>query len=178
MAIIKTIEPNEATGKVAEIYKQFESLMGFVPNAFKVTALNPALLANATQFLQVYFQHQTLSPKLLALIRLLVSIEEKCEYCITVNSGMLMQNGMKPEEIEAVKTDPTQAPLEEKEKELLLFVLKAVRESHSTSQDDIEKLRKLGWSDKEIYEATFHGASQVASDTILNAFKIELDQMG
>jgi len=52
-----------------------------------------------------------------------------------------------------------------------------VKDSKSITETDMNKLRTLGWQDSEILEATFHGTSQVASDMVFNAFKIENDKM-
>ena len=88
---------------------------------------------------------------------------------------MLMQAGVTPEEIEATKADPSKAPLEEKELAMLNFVVKVIRDSNSTTADDMENLRNLGWTDKDILDATWNATSQVASDMIFNAFKIDAD---
>ena len=79
------------------------------------------------------------------------------------------------EEIETVKTDISKAPLNEKESALLAFVVKVIKDSSSTTSEDMENLRKLGWTDKDILDATWHATSQVASDMLFNAFKIDAD---
>jgi len=177
MPIIKTVDPKEATGKVAGIYDHFISTFGFVPNAFKLTSSSEFLLQQQVTFLGYYMQHPTISNKLQAFIRMLVSVNHDCEYCVNMNTGLLMQAGVSMEEIQASKANPEKAPLEGKDVELLLFVLKVVKDSKSITETDMNKLRTLGWQDSEILEATFHGTSQVASDMVFNAFKIENDKM-
>jgi uncharacterized peroxidase-related enzyme len=177
MPIINTIKPEEATGQLAEIYKRLKDVMGFVPNAFTIRSISPELVLQQSTFLSYYWNHESLSHKLLAFIRLLVSEIEDCEYCVTTNTGMLMQNGVSAEEIQASKSDVEKLPLEKKEIELIKFVLKAVKDSKSTTAEDMKHLRSLGWTDKDILDATQHGASQVASDMIFNAFKIDPDTL-
>lgn len=175
MAIIKTVKPEEATGKLAEIYKRFEETMGMVPNAFRIRSASPDQVEHQARILSYYWHHETLSHNLLAFIRMLVSVEHHCEYCIDLNTGMLIQNGMKAEELEAAKQDYEQIPLPEKEKELIRFVLKVVKDSKSTTAEDMNHLRSLGWSDKDILDAVNHGTSQVAADMLFNAFQIDPD---
>jgi AhpD family alkylhydroperoxidase len=117
-------------------------------------------------------RHKTLGGKLLAFIRLLVSEQEQCDYCIGMNSGILLQYGVLPENIAEIKLDPSKAPLEEKELAMLLFVLSMVKNSNAIAQGDVDKLRNLGWNDTEILEASYHAATQVGVDKIFNAFKI------
>ncbi len=175
MTIIKTVKPEEATGKVAAIYQSFKETMGFVPNAFLIRSASPELLQGQANALGYYWNHETLSSKLQAFIRLSTSIAYKCDYCVNMNTGLLMRAGVTPEEIETAKTDISKAPLNEKESALLAFVVKVIKDSSSTTSEDMENLRKLGWTDKDILDATWHATSQVASDMLFNAFKIDAD---
>jgi len=109
-------------------------------------------------------------------IRLLVSVTQHCEYCIDFNAGILLnQLGVTPEQLEAMKQNPENAPLNEKEKSLLVFVIKAVSDSNSVSEVDIQALRRKDCTDLEIFDALAHGARQVSGDILLNAFKVEKD---
>ena len=175
MPLLNLIEKDQATGKVAEIYENMINAMGFIPNAFKIFSPSAHVLEIQNNNLGHYMRHKTLGGKLLAFIRLLVSEQEQCLYCVGMNSGILLQYGVLPEMIAEIKQDPSKAPLEEKELAMLLFVLKVVKNSNSIAQADVDALRNLGWSDTEILEATYHGATQVGVDKIFNAFKIESD---
>jgi len=175
MPIIKTVKPEEATGKVADIYQHFIDMMGFVPNAFLLRSSSPELLQGQANSLGYYWNHESLSSKLQAFIRLTTSVTHKCEYCVNMNTGLLMRAGVTPEEIEATKADPSKAPLDTKDLAMLAFVVKVINDSHSTNAEDMENLRNLGWTDKDILDATWHATSQVASDMLFNAFKIDAD---
>jgi AhpD family alkylhydroperoxidase len=174
MSLLKTIEPAQAEGKVAEIYQQVKTTIGFIPNSFKMSSTNPYLLELQWQNIGYYIRHPTLSGKLFASIRLLVSITQQCQYCIDLNSGLLLKVfGVTPDQLAAMQENPQNAPLAEKEKHLLLFVLKTVSNSNSTSEADIQALRSKGCTDLEIYDTLSHGAQQVAADIMLNALKVE-----
>ena len=173
MSLLKLTEKEEATGRVAEIYETMTNTLGFVPNAFKIYSPSEYVLDKQFSNLGYYMRHKTLGGKLLAFIRLLVSEVEQCNYCVGMNSGILLQYGVLPDMLAGIKLDPSKAPLEEKETALLLFVLKVVRDSNSIQESDVQALRNLGWTDADILEATFHGTSQVSSDRIFNAFKID-----
>ncbi len=58
---------------------------------------------------------------------------------------------------------------------LLLFILKAVKDSNSTTQADVDALRALGYSDEDIYEGLALGAWMVAGDIVSNALHVERD---
>lgn len=176
MALIKTIKPDEATGSLAEIYEALKQNMnGFVPSAFQLKSLSPELVEVQSKFLKYYLQHPTLSGKLTAFIRLLVSVRCGGDYCKNINSWILSQVGIKPEEIEAAKADPQTAPLDDKDKTMLLFCLKVVKDAHTITEADLGNLRTKGWTDKDILDAANHATAQVAGVMLMNALKIDPD---
>ena len=119
--------------------------------------------------------HPTLSTPLLAMIRMLVSRACKSPYCQNLNTGLLGKAGFTSEQINAMQDDPSQAPLDEKQKALLLFVLKACDNPHSVTAEDLERLRALGWEDRDIFEAVAHGARMVGTNIIFDTFKVDMD---
>jgi uncharacterized peroxidase-related enzyme len=176
MSLITTTAPQQAEGKTAEIYKDIESKFGFIPNAIQLDSINPSHMARHWEGIQESIAHETLSPKLFTLIRLLVSEATHCEYCVGLNAGMLIQMyGMSAEDVAQVKRSPELAPLDEKERALLQFVMKGVEDSNSITAEEIEGLKQLGCSEREVFDALAHGAWQVAGDIMLNAFKVEQD---
>jgi alkylhydroperoxidase family enzyme len=175
MAIISITPPEKAEGKLAELYASAEQFFGAVPNNVRLLGVSPAVLENQLYFAHYFMKHPTLSAPLLSMIRLLVSKACKSEYCDTFNVGLLQKFGFTPEQVEAARLDPQKAPLEEKEKSLLLLVLKATDDPKVVTAADLEKLRSLGWTDTDIFDAVAHGARAVATNIIFDTFKIESD---
>ena len=176
MSIISTVAPEQATGRVAEIYGQVEQAWGRVPNTFRLYSASPGTMDMQWQYVSYYFAHPTLSFPLLAAIRMLVSQDNDCEYCIGMNEAMLIERaGFTAEQTAAAKSNPSALPLPEKEVAMLLFVLKATREPKAVTANDLAALREQGWGDSDIFDAVNHGARNVAVDIVFNAFKIEND---
>lgn len=176
MSLITTTQPHQAEGTTAEIYQEIEGMFGFVPNAIRLDSVNPGHMARHWESIRDAIAHESLSARLFTLIRLLVSEATHCDYCIGLNAALLMQHhGMSQEDIARVKQTPEAAPLDEKEKALLHFVMKGVHDSNSITAQDIEALKLLGCSEREVFDAMAHGAWQVAGDIMLNAFKVEHD---
>lgn len=176
MPLIHTVHPDQAEGQVKEIYDQVAAAFGSVPTAMQIYSASPIHLEEHWRGIGYYMQHPTLNFALLAMIRMLVSMNTNCEYCVGFNEGLLINRaGFSVEQIAATKADPTQAPLPVKDVAMLSFVLKATHDSTSTTAADIENLRHHGWTDSDILDALSHGAQMLAGDTILNAFKVERD---
>jgi len=173
MALVKTTPPEEAEGKLAELYAEVEQIFGKVPNNVRLLGVSPAILENQISLIGHYMGHPTLTTPLLATIRLLVSKACKSPYCQNLNTGLLLSAGVPKDQIAAMKTDPAQAPLDDKQKSLLLFVLKACDNPHSVVAEDVERLKGIGWSEVDIFEAVAHGARMVGTNIIFDTFKID-----
>jgi len=177
MPLIQIPSPQQVDAKSAEIYRQIEAAFGSIPAPMRLMGVSPALLENQWQNLSYYWQHPSLSFPLLACIRLAVSSEHHCEYCIGMNSALLMNMaGFTAEQVAAVKNDPASIPLPEKERAMLLFTLKATRTPQEVNAADIQELKRLGWEEKDILDATNHAARNLAADIVLNTFKVTRDE--
>nr|CAA6827616.1 MAG: Unknown protein [uncultured Thiotrichaceae bacterium] len=175
MSLLAVVEPDQAEGEIAAIYASMMEAIGMVPNSMIMQSVNPRALRSLAENIGYIINHPSLSPVLFTLIRLGVSTDHSCVYCVTTNKGILMQAGMSLEQIDAIQADPTQAPLDEKEKALLLYTLKAVSASNEVGEKEIAELRESGASDLEIFDALGHGAAQLAGDVMINALKVEND---
>ncbi len=176
MPLLKTVSPETASGELAALYDQMKTAFGGVPNALSIWSESPLLLKQQFEFIGYYMQHPRLSGALLATIRLLVSVDTQCIYCVEFNAGMLINMmGWTPEQVAATKTDPSAAKLSLREKNLLIWVLNTVKDANKVTADELDTLRDQDWSDQDILEALNHGARMVAGDIILNAFKVTRD---
>lgn len=176
MSLLNTITPENAQGAVADIYNEINSTWNMVPNPIQLFSVSPELLKNQWEKYKYFSTQEIPSEKLNTMIRLLVSDEAKCDYCIGLNVGMLINMfGMSPEQVQQLKTDPGTADLNEKEKALLLFVIKAVDHAHDVTASDVQNLRDLGLTDKQIFEGVNSGATMRAGNIIFDTFKVDID---
>ena len=95
MAIFKSIEENEATGKVKEIYEEIKSVRQIteVPNFWKSLANNPESLERTWTSLQQVMKKGALDPVVKELIYVAVSVTNGCEYCIKSHSIAAKKKG-------------------------------------------------------------------------------------
>jgi AhpD family alkylhydroperoxidase len=176
MSLISTVSFDKATGKVAELYSKIVQRFERIPNGLQILSGSPKLLENQWQEMTYYFSHPKLSRTLLATIRMLISQQNQCEYCLDFNTSLLINRfGWTPEQVTATQQNPQKAPLDEKEKAMLLFVLKSVWTPLAVTKQDVQALQTLGWEEGDILDATTHGAHHVARDILFNTFKVEKD---
>jgi alkylhydroperoxidase family enzyme len=170
MFILNHVQPEEATGKVAEAYGVFPPGMP-VSEPMQMMSASPDLAFLQSNVIRYFRSQEKLDLGLLATIRYLVASEYDYPYCINFNAGLLQQaGGMSPADLENMRAHPEKAPLEEAQKELVLFVLKAVKTPEKVTKADVEKLRQLGWNDQNIFDATYLGSFMVALSLMFKAF--------
>lgn len=170
MIILNHVKPEEAVGKVAEAYGVFPPEIP-VPEPMMMLSASPDLALLQSNIIRYFRSQERLDLGLLATLRYLVASEYDYAYCRDFNAGLLQQaGGLSAADLENLRTQPEKAPLEESQKELVLFVLKAVKTPEKVTTADLENLRQLGWNDQDIFDAAYHGASMVALSLLFKAF--------
>lgn len=173
MALLERIT-KETTGHdaVRDFFNRVENAVGTVPETFTTLANSPALFEAQVAQIGYYQNHPALSPELLAFIRYTSACWFKNKACIDFNGTILKKQGMTEQELAGIIADPESAPLEDKEKAMLKFVYRGVKDQDSASRQDMENLRALGWNNSDIVDAVSHGFFMYAPGKILELFKM------
>lgn len=175
MPLVKTVKPDEAEGKIKDAYDEFLKTAGMVPKPFEMFSVSPPLFELQKTAIKYYMNHPRLKFTLLASIRFAVACAYNFDYCVGLNSDFLRFSGISDEQLEAIKADPENTTLEEKDKAMLLFVLKALNEPENIAKRDLDSMHDLGWSDQDIFDAVYHGAAMIGSSKMFKAFKMDMD---
>lgn len=72
-----------------------------------------------------------------------------------------------------MENDPLQTPLEDKDRAMVAFVMKAVKSPDGVEQQDVDELHEQGWTDSDILDALAHGTNMVASSILMKTFKMD-----
>ncbi len=131
----------EKTGKLGEIFK----LLAIDENIYNATDV----------MVQNYLLKQTHLPYFIKeAIALLISKENSCKMCVDVHKSIAKMLGLKEEQIERILQGVDAMEVDKTTKELLRFCIKASKkENYKITKEEIEELKELGWSDKELLEA-------------------------
>ncbi len=177
MSLLKGTQENEATGHVADFYNHIKELTGgFLPNVFVLQSVSIPMFNQVIEKAGLQANHPKISRAFFGHIRLIVSYREGGNYCVKFNSMFLKAAGISDEQLQMICEDPNCAVLEEKEKNLLLFVLKVMYTPDEVRKEDVDNLHTLGYSDSDIMEACQIAAHQKGNVPIIRAMKIELDE--
>jgi len=131
----------EKTGKLGEI--------------FKLLALDEKIYFATDGMIQKYLLDETtLSYDIKEAIALLVSKENGCKMCVDVHKSIAKMLGLSEEKIEEILHGVASMNVDDKEKALLNFCIKASgKENYKISKEEIDSLKQMGWSDVQIVEA-------------------------
>ena len=173
MALIQTVKSDKAEGKTKEIYDFMQKNAGVVPAPLQLSSASPHMLDMVWQSIQYYTQHPNLGFGVLSTIRYLVAQQYDYAFCTNFNKNFLMMQGMSEDDIQKIAEDPLQAPLEDKERAMLAFVMKAVKTPDTVAEGDMQQLRDMGWTDADILDALTHGTNMIGSSILMKAFKMD-----
>ena len=147
---LQTIAEDEATGRVAEIYKAQTSQLGFVMAAIKCFTARPDLLPVYTDFSDKIRAGFSLGLREWRLITLIAAKHIPSTYCSHVYGKQLIGDLGSKEAVIAVQRDFRTAGLSDKDVEMLAYAEKITKNASDISQSDIDRLRAVGFSDQQI----------------------------
>ena len=173
MALIQTVEPDKAEGKVKEIYDFMQKNAGVIPAPLQLASASPWMLDMVWNSIQYFSRHSNLGFGLLSSIRYLVAQQYDYAFCTGFNKNILKMQGLSDEDIEKMEKDPLQAPLDDKDRAMVSFVMKAIKSPDAIEKQDIDKLHDNGWTDSDIMDAMVHGTNMIGSSILMKTFKMD-----
>ncbi|MCC7275103.1 MAG: peroxidase-related enzyme [Alphaproteobacteria bacterium] len=147
---IETIAEEDATGRVADIYRAQQAQLGFVMAATRCFTARPDLLPLYTDFLQGIRAGFSLGQREWRLITLIAARHIPSTYCSYVYGGQLVADLGSREAVMAVQRDFRTAGLPARDVAMLAYAEKVTTDASRIAEGDIARLREAGFSDREI----------------------------
>jgi uncharacterized peroxidase-related enzyme len=156
---------------MAAYFAKCEEKLGFVPNVLKAYAFDAAKLA---AFVAMY-NDLMLAPSGLSklereMIAVAVSAHNRCYYCLVAHGAAVRQLSGDPPLGELMAMNYRAARLSKRERAMLDFAVKLTAEPWLVEEEDREQLRRLGFTDRDIWDIAavagfFNMTNRVASAT-------------
>jgi len=146
MPRIKSVEPNEATGDVKEIYQSLEKKLGTVFNQFKAMGASPVAL-KAYVALQDIISEGSLSPVEQETVRLIVSQHNACRYCLSAHTKVLQMHKLDEQETINIRQGRS---ADEKRDALVKFTHTFLTRKGSVSDDELKAFYGAGYTNEDI----------------------------
>lgn len=176
MARIKLLEENAAEGKIKEAYDNLQKDMGFVPNVMKLVARREELFRPWMRYIQaLMFSPSDLPQDMKEKIASVVSGTNRCDYCVRHHVNFQKMYGVSDATAKRVARNYQQADIPDSEKALLSYAVQVARDATRVTDGDVENLRKNGYSEEQILEATLVVAQFSGKNRLIDALGLEFE---
>jgi uncharacterized peroxidase-related enzyme len=147
---LRTIDENEATGKIAEIYAKQIAQAGFVMDALKCFTARPDLLPIYVDFSDRIRANFSLGMRAWRLITFVAAKQVPSSYCSHVYAKQLIADLGSREAVLAVQRDFRTAGLSAQDVAMLAYAEKIAQDASKIHAADIDALRAAGFTDPQI----------------------------
>lgn len=157
---IELVDESEATGRTAEVYQEIRAAReGDLDEDLSLSKLwqlygnDPDLLAIVWQHMYWTYNEGSVPFELKSKVSLVVATTLECEGCRFFHESALSELGLNDDEIAAIEdVDADGAGFSPAEEVVLQFSQKAAGDPHAIDDADLEALRDLGFSERELLE--------------------------
>ncbi len=149
---IQVIPPEEATGRLKEIYQDTLKKRGSIAEIHKIHSLHPeSLVAHMDLYLTLMYGRSPLSRKEREWIGVVVSRTNRCAYCVAHHTDALCRYE-KDETLIRALHEGRWSDVPEPLQSLSRFAEKLTREPHRMTDRDLETLRRQGYDDRALLD--------------------------
>ena len=147
------LPPAPLTPEMAAYFRKCEEKLGFIPNVLKAYSFD---MAKLTAFVGMY-NDLMLAPSGLSklereMIAVAVSAYNQCYYCLVAHGASVRQLSGDPVLGELMAMNYRAARLSRRERAMLDFALKLTAEPWLVEEEDRERLRRDGFTDRDIWD--------------------------
>jgi uncharacterized peroxidase-related enzyme len=170
---VETVPEDQATGALAEYYRQQRAAWGFLPNYAGAFAARPDV-AQAWNVLNAAIR-EGMDRRRFELVTIAAARVLRSTYCTAAHSKFLRDGCGDETTLRAIVEQPDGAGLEPTDRAVYEFAGKVATDAPSVEQADIDRLRTLGLSDGDIADVVFAAAARSFFTRVLDALGAELD---
>jgi uncharacterized peroxidase-related enzyme len=173
MTFIETIPEENASGTVAKLYEADRDAQGRVPNYTRAFSLHPALY-EAWRGLNGAVKGE-MDLRRYELATLAAARRLHSSYCALAHGSVLVDRFMSQDELLDLVADHRHAGLDEVDVAVIDLAEKVAGDATAVTREDIDRLRSLGLSDRDILDVVAAAAVRCFYSTLLDALGVQPD---
>ncbi|MGB0881307.1 MAG: peroxidase-related enzyme [Vicingaceae bacterium] len=156
MAFIDVVEHEDAKGELKEIYDNLLTSRGKIAEVHKIQSLNPQSIVNHMDlYMTIMYGNSPLLRVQREMMAVVVSKVNNCTYCQTHHADAVNHYWKDDAKIEQLKADYTKIQLSNQDKILCDYAFNlTITPGLKTQKNYITPLKEVGFSDREILDAT------------------------
>ena len=156
MAFIETIEPEDASGKLKEIYDGLLLSRGKIAEVHKVQSLNPeSILNHMDLYMTIMYGKSPLKRVRREMMAVVVSKANNCEYCQAHHADAVNHYWKDDVKVTQLRNDYRELELSEEDNALCNYAWELTKNPGTDTESKfIDPLKENGFTDREILDAT------------------------
>lgn len=163
--------PADLSESMQAYFQKCQDKLGFIPNVLVAYAFDSAKLeAFAAMYNDLMLAPSGLSKLEREMIAVAVSSQNRCYYCLTAHGAAVRQYSGRPVLGEQMVMNYRATRLDKRQRAMLDFAVKLTAEPWGMEEADREALRRVGFSDHDIWDISavvgfFNMSNRIASAT-------------
>jgi uncharacterized peroxidase-related enzyme len=173
MPFIEPVSDENASPAAAEDFAADRERLGYVPTYSRLLAHHPAAV-QAWQQLNGAIKAE-MDLRRYELVTLASARKLRSSYCSLAHGSVLMQQFLDPDALRRVALDHRDAGLDEVDVAVMDLAEKVVDDATSVTEEDVQRLRELGLSDKDVLDVVLAAAARCFFSKTLDALGAQPD---
>ena len=169
--IALNLDPAKLSPAMAAYFRKCQEKLGFIPNVLAAYAFDMAKLESfVAMYNDLMLGDSGLSKLEREMIAAAVSSQNRCYYCLSAHGAAVRQYSGNPLLGEHLVMNYRVARLSKRQRGMLDFAVKLTASPWSVEEGDRERLRRVGFTDRDIWDISavvgfFNMSNRVASAT-------------
>jgi len=160
--------------KLQKVLKRVKIVYGKVPPQMEFLGnIEIEYLEDFLKMVLRMVKHPNINPDLFGFIRLHIAFKEDYNYCKIYNTQFLLAKEYKQDILDDVIQNIEAVPFNSNHQALAKFAIKAIYSSKNCTKEDFDMLYKMGWSQKDVFDAVEHAGTIFRNGRILTAYSIK-----
>ncbi len=164
---IDTVPKKDAAGLVREIYDEDEARWGYLPNFTQLFSLHPEAYRAWLELITAIRGQMDLRRCELATVAAARTM--KSTACTVAHSKMLRDRFYETEQVIQIATNHRHAGLADVDVAIMDFAEKVAETPSEISREEVERLKSLGLSDRDILDIVLSVAARAFFTTVVDA---------
>lgn len=177
--ISRIIEDAPVTPEIDATFNKIKTALEapFTPHFFRVWAASPESLKGIWPVMNHILTCGRVGRRLKEMIFVAISSLKSCHYCEAAHHAFCLNIGVSPAQIKSLIESHT---IEEadgaQDKAAIDFAVRLAKDSHASTEQDIQTLKGHGFDEEEIMEIIAMSGMAVFYNHLANATKINIDE--
>lgn len=164
---IEPVAPESAEGLTADIYESETERWGFLPDFVRVFSHHPEAYQAWRGLIGVVYRDMDRRRCELATLATARTLQSTC--CAVAHGKMLRDNFYSTDQVVKIARDHHDSDLDEVDQAIMDFAEKAASQPAAVTLSDVDRLRSLGLSDREIFDVALAVAARAFFATLIES---------